>query len=286
MKAHMLLQCARARHFGLLHTRSLPLSLSDINSHWRTSRRLCQGEGVQGKRSNVEEIQYDTLESGKQQQIIAYLEFLLEKNKVMNLTAVKGMEEAIDRHANDSLTMVSAIEENYGARDECLKVIDVGSGAGLPGVMVAIARDQWQVTILDTLKKRCGFVDEATSKCGIKNVQTLWARAEEAGRMDDHREVYDISIARAVAELRVLVEYCLPFVKVGGLLVAAKGPVIEEEVELARNAIEKLGGCLVGVSKVNSFSDDGKRTVVVIKKVTTTPRKYPRRPGLPAKRPL
>lgn len=247
---------------------------------------MCHGGTNLGWSAPLQEITCSTLESKQQDQIFKYLGLLLEKNKVMNLTAVRGMEEAIQRHANDSLTMIPVIEANYGSCDVPLKVIDVGSGAGLPGAMIAIARSHWRITVLDAQKKRCRFVNEAVAACGINNVQTLWARAEEAGRMDDQREVYDISIARAVAELRVLVEYCLPFLKVGGLLVAAKGPVVEEEVEAARGALEKLGGALVRVFKVSSFSDDGKRTVVVIKKVSVTPAEYPRRVGIPSKRPL
>lgn len=167
-----------------------------------------------------------------------------------------------------------------------LKLIDVGSGAGLPGVILALARPQWQVTCLDSIGKRCDFVRDAVWELALPNVDTLWSRAEVAAQLPKHREAYHVAIARAVAETRLLAEYCLPFVSVGGLWVAAKGPSPEAEVAAAEGALQQLGGSLQGIYPVDSFSEDGQRTAVVVSKFRPTPALYPRQAGTPKRKPL
>ncbi len=145
-----------------------------------------------------------------------------------------------------------------------------------------------QVTVLDSLKKRCDFVEATLQRLAIDNVEVLWGRAETAGQDPEHREIYHIAVARAVAEMRVLSEYCLPFIQEGGALVAAKGPFPEQEVEDAQAAISILGGKLLSIDPVQSYSDGESkpRTAVTVKKVAHTPPAYPRREGRPLKRPL
>lgn len=152
---------------------------------------------------------------------------------------------------------------------------------------LAIARPHWDVTMLDSLSKRCTFVDGAVDALDLHNARALWSRAEDAGQLPLHRQQYDVVVARAVAELRVLAELCLPFAKVArGVWVAAKGPAPDAEVAAARGALRTLGGELQGVVEVASHSAEGPRTAVVVRKVKVTPKQYPRKPGTPSKRPL
>lgn len=162
----------------------------------------------------------------------------------------------------------------------------VGSGAGLPGLIIAIARPAWQMLLLDSLQKRCKFVEQVIQHLHIQNVSVLWSRAETAGRDPKTRESFDVCIARAVAETRTLAELSLPLVRIGGHLVAAKGPNPQTEVDAAGTAIKKVGGVLTHVSPVDSFGPLGQRTIVIVKKVSATPDAFPRDNGLPKKRPL
>ncbi|GIL42333.1 hypothetical protein Vafri_345 [Volvox africanus] len=167
-----------------------------------------------------------------------------------------------------------------------LRLVDVGTGAGLPGMVLAVARPQWKVTLLDSLRKRCDFLGEAASRAGLDNVEVVWCRAEEGARRPELRQVFDIAVARAVAESRVLAELCLPFVRVGGLWVAAKGPDPETEVLAASNAIRQLGGRQLALERVDSHSAEGQRTALVVAKAASTPDRFPRQPGTPNKKPL
>lgn len=168
-----------------------------------------------------------------------------------------------------------------------LRVIDVGTGAGLPGMVLAVARPHWKVTLLDSLRKRCDFLREAAARAGLTNVEVVWCRAEEGGQRPELRQSYDLAVARAVAEARVLAELCLPFVRVGGLWVAAKGPDPQAEVSAASNALGQLGGRLVAVEEVESRWEDGRqRTALVVAKAGPTPAKFPRQAGTPNKKPL
>lgn len=198
-------------------------------------------------------------------------------------------EGATLRHVEDSLALLPALDAcaaAAGPRPRGLSVIDVGSGAGLPGIILAIARPTWRITLLDSLKKRCTFNEAAAAAAGVPNVAVEWARAEDAGQDPLLREAHDVAVARAVAELRVLAELCLPLVAVGGHWVAAKGAKPQEEVAAAGHAIKELGGTLLWVEEVDSEAPDGRRCVVVVRKDRPTQGKYPRRAGTPKKQPL
>lgn len=227
----------------------------------------------------------------QRQQALAYLDIMLETNESLNLTAVRDRDEALRRHIGDSLALLPVLDRvAEGQEGQALSLIDIGSGAGLPGMVLAIARPHWQITLLDALRKRCDFMGAAAKQVGLGNVATLWSRAEDAGRDPAHRERYDVAAARAVADLRVLSELCLPLVKVGGTWIAAKGPDPHAEVRGAATAIGVLGGAPAEVVNVDSCSTEGEPkapfTAVVVRKAEATPAKYPRRAGMPNKRPL
>lgn len=159
----------------------------------------------------------------QEQKMREYIDLLLEKNEVMNLTAVRTATEAWERHVLDSLALLPILDEGLQELPGSHSIIDVGSGAGLPGLILALARPQWQVTLLDSLQKRCTFIEEVVETLEVGNVRVVWARAEKAGHDAQFREKFDGAVARAVAEMRVLTELSLPFVKVGGKFFAAKG---------------------------------------------------------------
>lgn len=210
-----------------------------------------------------------------------YAALLAEWNQRLNLTAISDAEGIETKHFLDSLSVLTAISA------ERLRLIDVGSGAGFPGLVLAIVQPTWQVTLLEATRKKVDFLALVAETLALGNVQTLWARAEEAGQMDDHREQYDVAVARAVAELNVLAEFCLPFVRVGGQWIAQKGPRADEELQAARNAFGQLGGKLVSADSVEVPGiEDQARTLVIVEKVRPTPATFPRRPGTPSKRPL
>lgn len=209
----------------------------------------------------------------------AYAAFLVEYNEKVNLTAITDPRGIVIKHFLDSLLLTKAVELPKGAR-----LIDVGTGAGFPAVPVKILRPDVEVTLLDSLNKRIVFLAELSRRLGQGN-EALHLRAEEGGRLPKYREGYDLATARAVAELRVLAEYCLPFVKVGGAFVALKGPDCGAEVEAAGAAIQKLGGKLER-SEEYSLPDENRRTLIVIRKVSQTPPAYPRTAAKMAKSPL
>jgi len=223
------------------------------------------------------------------QTINSFIDELLEWNQKMNITAIRTREEAMSRHVEDSLALLPVLEAHAVPvrGSDTLRLIDVGSGGGLPGLLLAIARPQWQVTLLDSLRKRCDFVTATIKKLGIQNVTVVWSRAEDAGQNEAHREEYDVAVARAVAEMRVLVELCLPLVRTNGCLVAAKGPTPEDEISKAKKALSEVKGHVTEVIQVASFGSEGQQfTAVVVKKEQTCPKKYPRQAGTPKKNPL
>ncbi|MBO4637282.1 MAG: 16S rRNA (guanine(527)-N(7))-methyltransferase RsmG [Clostridiales bacterium] len=211
---------------------------------------------------------------------------LREKNKVMNLTGITDDEGIAMRHFVDSLTIVRYIrEEQQKAGKEDLTLIDVGTGAGFPGIPVKIAIPELQVTLMDSLQKRLNFLEEVTDALSMKDIRTLHSRAEDAGRNKRYREQYDIATARAVADLPVLCEYCLPFVKVGGIFLAMKGRS-EDETKRSAKAVATLGGT---IEKCDSFclpGTDMERSVIVIRKLRHTPPAYPRQAGKPSRSPI
>ncbi|GJN00184.1 hypothetical protein PR202_ga17598 [Eleusine coracana subsp. coracana] len=234
-----------------------------------------------------------SLSPPQQHQVALYVEALLDWNQRMNLTAVTDEAEVMTRHVDDSLAMLSPLERAYRARStsgggdiDGVSLIDVGSGAGLPGLILAVARPSWRFTLLESMRKRCTFLEHAVEVMGLSNVNVVCDRAENVGQSLDYREAYDIAAARAVAELKVLAEYCLPLVRVGGLFVAAKGHDPHEEIENAKSAVEKLGASMLELCNVESMGPHGQRTAVIYSKERATPKKYPRLPGTPSKMPL
>lgn len=212
-------------------------------------------------------------------QFILYYEMLVEKNKVMNLTAITEFDEVIEKHFLDSLALIKVIMLNKD-----LTLIDLGTGAGFPGIPLKIAFQNLQISLVDSLKKRVLFLNEVIEKLGLKNISAMHERAEIISTRTDFREQYDICVSRAVANLSTLSEYCLPFVKVGGQFISYKSGECDEEVAAAENAITLLGGRLQKVEKF-SLGDSG-RAFVVIDKIKKTPKRYPRKAGTPAKEPL
>ena len=215
-----------------------------------------------------------------------YAALLRKWNKVMNLTNIVDDNGIAMRHFIDSLTLVPFLEEEQkrlGRKD--LSLIDVGTGAGFPGIPVKVRMSEIELTLLDSLNKRINFLNEVVDKLELKNVVTLHSRAEDAGSDKKYRGRYDVATARAVASLPVLCEYCLPFVKTGGAFIAMKGHV-EEELEESTKAIIKLGGSVETVKKFVLPGTDMDRSVVVIRKIRPTPPGYPRQAGKPGKDPI
>ena len=210
-----------------------------------------------------------------------YMEGVLEWNEKVNLTTITDPDEFAIKHFVDSI-----ICANYPEYINAAKIIDVGTGAGFPGIPLSIISPEKEFILMDSLNKRLKIIDELCQRADIKNVVTLHARAEELAKNKAHRERYDLCVSRAVANMAVLAEYCLPFIKVGGFLMAYKGPEAENEVREAEHALSLLGGRAEEIRNGNlkEFGIDHK--VVVIKKVSNTPSKYPRKPGTPAKEPL
>ncbi|KAL2936083.1 Ribosomal RNA small subunit methyltransferase G [Bienertia sinuspersici] len=233
---------------------------------------------------------FETLNPHQKDQISLYVDVLLQWNQKMNLTAVTERSEVMERHVEDSLAILPPINECYslhcGSSCERINVVDVGTGAGLPGLILAIACPGWKVTLLESMNKRCLFLEHAISVTGVSNVQVIRDRAENFGQTLEFRESFDIAVARAVAELRVLAEYCIPLVRKGGLFIAAKGHDPQEEIRNAERAINLLGASLLNQHLVESHGPLGQRTAIVCFKDRVTPRKYPRTPGTPAKLPL
>ncbi len=219
------------------------------------------------------------------EQFICFCDILTERNKVMNLTAITEPVEIIEKHFLDSLSLVKAIDLSGDK-----KVIDVGTGAGFPGIPIIISYPQLHITLLDSLNKRIGFINDVIKLLNLKNVETIHGRSEELGKNIKYREQYDLCVSRAVANMSVLSEYCIPFVKKGGKFISYKSGNIENEVENAGNSIYKLGGKLseiVDFSMTDSTTGEKLgRSLVVIDKIKETPGKYPRRAGLPSREPL
>ncbi|KAM1295525.1 hypothetical protein FF1_015467 [Malus domestica] len=224
---------------------------------------------------------FETLDSRQKEQVHLYVDTLLQWNHKMNLTAVKEADEVMERHIEDSLAIIPPIRNSYlshcNPSSKNLRLVDVGSGAGLPGLILAIAWPGWEMTLMESMNKRCIILEHIVGHIGLSNVQVVRGRAENLGQALCFREKFDVAVARAVAEMRVLSEYCLPLVCVGGLFVAARGHDPQEEVRNAEKAIQIL---------VESHSPYGQRTAIVCLKTFPTPRKYPRDPGTPEKIPL
>lgn len=208
-----------------------------------------------------------------------YAKMIIEWNKMINLTSITDMDEIEVKHFVDSLTISKYIKDGDS-------VVDVGTGAGFPGVPLKIYNDTLSVMLVDSLNKRIKFLENVIEKLRLSNTVAVHARAEEIGRSDKYRESFDIATSRAVANLSVLVEYLLPLVKIGGKCICMKGPNVEDEIENAKNAIKKLGGEIEKIDNFELPDSDIKRSVIIIKKIKKCDIKYPRKPGEPLKKPL
>ncbi len=208
-----------------------------------------------------------------------YLELLQEWNNKINLTAITEKEEIELKHFYDSLTISDYIKPNS-------TLIDVGTGAGFPGIPLKIKDESIKLTLLDSLNKRLLFLEEVEKELKLDNVENVHGRAEDIGQDKKYREKYDYATSRAVARLSVLVEYLLPFVKVGGYCICMKGPNIEDELKDAEKAIKVLGGEIEKIDNFKLENDDNERNIVIIKKIKNTPKQYPRKAGTPTKEPI
>jgi 16S rRNA (guanine527-N7)-methyltransferase len=210
-----------------------------------------------------------------------YAAELIEWNRRVNLTAITDPVEIARKHFLDSLSVIVGCELRTGDR-----VIDVGSGAGFPGLPIRIARPDLRLTLLEATRKKCEFLQHIVSALGLGDVTIVNARAEDAGRDPAHREQYDVAVARAVASMSTLAEYTLPLVRVGGRAAVQKSGEVEAEVQQAEVALETLGGRLQHIAPAQVPGLNEARYIVIVEKVTPTPEKYPRRAGMPEKRPI
>ena len=230
------------------------------------------------------------LSQDKLGQFYRYYELLIEWNKVMNLTSIVEMEDVVRKHFVDSLTVIKVLcgeqEDHYNEWKMNLRILDLGTGAGFPGVPIKIAIPEAEIVLLDSLNKRIQFLNDVIRQLGLHGITAVHGRAEDFGRSPLYRESFDLCVSRAVANLSTLSEYCIPFVKSGGYFVAYKSGKAENEIQEAKGALKLLGG---GIDRIEEFvipDSDIERMLVKIKKTENTSKKYPRKAGIPGKEPL
>lgn len=217
----------------------------------------------------------------KYSKFVKYKDLMKEWNEKVNLTAITDDREIIIKHFVDSIKAFEFKELNNS-----VKIIDVGTGAGLPGIPIKIMNDNAEVLLLDSLQKRINFLNEVITQLNLSGIKTVHGRAEDLGADLNYREKFDIAISRAVANMAVLTEFCLPFVKKNGYFVALKGPAVQDELNEAKKAISLLGGKLEDVIQVDFKDGDLKHNLVIVKKIKPTPKQYPRKAGTASKKPI
>ena len=222
-----------------------------------------------------------TLSSKQYEQFDHYYKMLVEWNKVMNLTGITDYDEVNEKHFIDSLSLVKALDPAKFST-----VIDIGTGAGFPGIPLKIAFPHLNVTLLDSLSKRIRFLDSVIAELGLEDIHTIHGRAEDFARQADYREQFDLCVSRAVANLSTLSEYCIPYVKVGGYFISYKSGDIQDELSNAKTAVNVLGGTQNKPVIFQLPGSDISRSFVEIKKIKPTGKKFPRKAGLPAKEPI
>lgn len=222
---------------------------------------------------NLREKQYD--------QFLKFYELLLEWNKVMNLTTITQYEEVIYKHFLDSLSLIKVYDLEKPAR-----ILDLGTGAGFPGIPLKIVYPHLEIILLDSLNKRVKFLEEVILQLGLENIKAIHGRAEDLGNLKEYRESFDVCVSRAVSRLSSLSEYCIPFVKNRGKFIAYKSGHIEEEVLEAEEAVRVLGGRMEKVDKFVLPGTNMERAFVIVNKYNTTPKIYPRNAGKPGKEPI
>ena len=222
-----------------------------------------------------------TLDEIQKKQFTDFYEYLVEKNKVMNLTGITEFQEVLVKHFLDSLACVKAVDMSRIKR-----IMDIGTGAGFPGVPLKIAFPHLEACLLDSLKKRVNFLEETFQLLKLENITAIHGRAEEYAKNKQYRETYDLCVSRAVSNLATLSEYCLPYVKTGGYFISYKSGTVQEEVEQAQKAVKILGGKIQDVVYFQLPDSEIQRSLVVIEKIKATPGRYPRKAGTPLKEPL
>lgn len=222
-----------------------------------------------------------TLSDTQIHQFLEYYDLLIEWNQVMNLTSITDYDEVISKHFLDSLSLIKACDLSKN-----LNVIDIGTGAGFPGIPLKIAFPNLNITLLDSLNKRINFLNCVIEKLKLENIEAVHGRAEDFAKPSLLREHYDLCVSRAVANMTTLSEYCLPFVKVGGKFISYKSEKVTDELDQARNAINLLGGTVYNQVEFMLPETNIYRNLLVINKKNITPLKYPRKAGLPSKEPL
>jgi 16S rRNA (guanine527-N7)-methyltransferase len=217
----------------------------------------------------------------KYNQFIKYKDMVKEWNEKINLTAITEDNEIIKKHFIDSIKALK-----FGPLKDAKKIIDVGTGAGFPGIPLKIVIPDLEVVLLDSLNKRVNFLNTAISTLGLKGITAIHGRAEDFAMENNYREKFDVAVSRAVANMAVLSELCLPYVKVSGYFVALKGPAVDEEIKEGSKAVATLGGAIEEVIKVNVEGTDLNHNLVVVKKIKNTPKTYPRKAGTASKKPI
>lgn len=219
-------------------------------------------------------------------QLEDYYKLLIEWNENINLTSITDYDEVLKKHYLDSMALTLFFENNNCFEDKKFSLIDIGTGAGFPGMVLKILYPDSKIVLLDSLNKRINFLDEVIDKLCLENISTVHSRSEDLAHNEDFREKFDFAVSRAVSNLSTLSEYCLPFVKVGGYFIPYKSDKLHEELPTGKVAIEKLGGNLDNILDYTLPNSDFSRSLVIVSKVKSTPKKFPRKAGIPSKQPL